>query len=226
MRRSGSPGGSGRRCCSGRAGARLEVEGGEHVDARRPTIYVANHQSTIDIPVMFLAVPLALRFIAKKELKYVPLLGWYMWIAGFIFVDRGNSRNAIASLDVAAEKIRSGTSLVVFPEGTRSEDLVVQPFKKGAFRLAIKARCAVCPVAIEGSGKLMPKSRWTITPGPIRVKIGAPIDAGRFAENQAERLISEVREAIIDQSLALGGKGGNKHDAIAARGREGIGRVG
>lgn len=204
-------------------GARLTVEGTEHVDPTRPTLYVSNHQSTIDIPVLFRAVDANLRFIAKQELKWVPVLGWYMWVARYVFVDRGNSRKAIAALGAAARRIREGTNLIVFPEGTRSPDLRVLPFKKGAFRLAIEAGAAVCPVTIEGSGKLMPKSRWTITPGPIRVRIGAPISASRYTAQQVEALIRCVRDQIIDQSLALGGRGGDKDDAVAARGKEGVG---
>jgi 1-acyl-sn-glycerol-3-phosphate acyltransferase len=203
-------------------GAKLTVEGLEHVDPARPTLYVSNHQSTIDIPVLFRAVDANLRFIAKRELQWVPVLGWYMWVARYVFVDRGNSARAIAALSAAAKRIREGTNLIVFPEGTRSSDRRVLPFKKGAFRLAIEAGAAICPVTIEGSGRLMPKSRWTITPGPIRVRIGAPIEASRYAPEQVEALIRCVRDEIIEQSLALGGLGGDRDEAVAARGREGV----
>src|SRR5688572_27636900 len=91
-------------------GARLEVQGQQHVDPARPTLYVSNHQSTIDIPALFVAIPANLRFVAKHQLKYVPLLGWYMMIAGYIFVDRGNRTRAIESLERAAQRIRSGVS--------------------------------------------------------------------------------------------------------------------
>ncbi len=204
-------------------GAKLEVQGLEHVDPRRPTIYVSNHQSTIDIPTLFIALPVDFRFVAKKALKYVPFLGWYMSLARFVFVDRGNSREAIASLDAAARRIRGGVSIVAFPEGTRSEDCRVKPFKKGPFALAVKAGVPVVPVTIEGSGRLMPKNSWNITPGPIVVRIGKPIDPKPFGERR-EALMRAVRNAIIDQSLALGGLGGDKGDTVAARGLEGIGR--
>jgi 1-acyl-sn-glycerol-3-phosphate acyltransferase len=153
-------------------------------------------------------------------LKYVPGLGWYMWAAKFVFVDRANHRDAVRSLDEAGAQIRGGVSIIVFPEGTRSDDRRVMPFKKGPFALAMKAGVAVVPVAIEGSGKLMPKNSWNITPGPIKVKVGAPIPAAHFADNR-DLLIREVRSFIIDQNLALGGLGGDKQDAVAARGREG-----
>jgi 1-acyl-sn-glycerol-3-phosphate acyltransferase len=206
-------------------GAKLFVEGGENVDASRPTIYLANHQSTIDIPVLFRAIPVNVRFIAKNELKYVPVLGWYMQLAKFIFIDRGNRRRAVESMDRAGERIRSGISIIAFPEGTRSPDGRILPFKKGPFALALKAKVAVCPVTIEGSGKLMPKARWTITPGPIRVKIGAPISTEHMTDDDRELLMRKVRDVIIDQSLQLGGKGGDRNDVVAAKGTEGIGRA-
>ncbi len=205
-------------------GARLEVHGAHNVDPSRPTIYLSNHQSTIDIPALFRAIPVNLRFIAKKELKYVPVLGWYMQVAKFIFIDRGNRRRAVESMDRAGERIRSGISIIAFPEGTRSQDGRILPFKKGPFALALKAQVAVCPVTIEGSGKLMPKAKWTITPGPIKVKIGAPISTAGMTEDDRELLMRKVRDAIIDQSLELGGAGGDRQDVVAAKGSEGIGR--
>ncbi|HVE81618.1 MAG TPA: lysophospholipid acyltransferase family protein [Myxococcales bacterium] len=204
--------------------ARLEVHGREHVNARRPTLYISNHQSTADIPVLFMAIPVNLRFVAKKQLAWVPLLGWYMVAAGYIFVDRGNRSKAIASLERAARKIRRGISLIMYAEGTRSEDGRILPFKKGPFALALKAGVAVCPVTIEGTARVMPKNRWTITPGTIKVKIGAPIDTSTYGPDERERLIHDVRQVIIRQSLELGGPGGDTEADIAEPGLEGLGR--
>jgi|SRR5215217_1357444 len=203
-------------------GAKLEVLGQEHVDPNRATIYVANHQSTIDIPAHFMAVPVPFRYVAKSQLKWVPFIGWYLALAGHIFVNRSNRAKAIASLDAAAAKIRAGTSIFLYPEGTRSPDGHILPFKKGPFALALKARVPICPVTIEGSGDLMPKDSWNITPGTLRVKIGKPIDTTGFAENDREGLARAVREVIIADSLALGGKGGDPEDSVAAAGLEGI----
>lgn len=204
-------------------GAKLEVEGQENVDPKRPTIYVGNHQSAIDIPAHFTALPVNFRYVAKSQLKWVPAIGWYLWLAGHIFVNRSNRQSAISSLERAAMKIRGGTSIFLYPEGTRSDGRVL-PFKKGPFALALKARVPVVPVTIEGSGKLMPKSSWRITPGPIRVRIGKPIDTTQFAEDDREGLARAVRDVIIADSRAMGGMGGDAEDAIAASGYEGIGR--
>ncbi len=205
-------------------GAKLVVSGQEHVVPSRPTVYVSNHQSASDIPALLAALPVNVRFVAKKQLRWVPIVGWYLQLAGHIIVDRSNTRAAIASLDAAARKIRAGTSILVFPEGTRSPDRRILPFKKGPFALALKAGAAICPVTIEGSGKLMPKHSWRIFPGEVRVKIGAPIDASNYGPEDRERLMRDVRNVVIAQSLELGGEGGDPEDAIAAPGFEGVGR--
>jgi 1-acyl-sn-glycerol-3-phosphate acyltransferase len=202
-------------------GGKLEVRGAENVDMSKPHIFVSNHQSTVDIPVLFIALPADVRFAAKAALKYVPFIGWYMWLARFVFVDRGNHRAAVASLDRAAEQIRGGISIIMFPEGTRSDDARVMPFKKGPFALAMKAGVPIVPVAIEGSGKLMPKNSWHISPGPITVTIGKPIDPAQF-NGDRDALIRTVRNFIIAQNVAMGGKGGDVQDNIAARGHEGV----
>ncbi len=199
-------------------GAHLEVTGIEGLQRGQPYIFVSNHQSTIDIPTLFMALPGDCRFVAKKALKYVPFLGWYMWAAKFVFVDRTNHRKAIRSLEQAAAQIQSGTSIVVFPEGTRSDDCRVKQFKRGPFALAMKAKVPVVPVTIEGSGLLMPKNSWNITPGIIRVRVGKPIAPADFEGNR-ESLIHQVREQIISQSIALGGLGGQP-ESTRAEGNE------
>jgi 1-acyl-sn-glycerol-3-phosphate acyltransferase len=208
-----------------RAGAHLQVQGQEHVDPHRPTIYASNHQSTLDIPALLMAIPVDVRFVAKKELARVPVIGWYMRLAGFPFVDRSRHAQAIRSLDDAADRIRRGTSIVVYPEGTRSEDGQVLPFKKGPFALALKAGVPICPVSVEGSRHIMPKNSWAVVGGTIKVKIGAPMDTAKFAPDDREGLARAVRDAIIAQNLELGGRGGDREDAIAAPGKEGIGRA-
>lgn len=202
-------------------GSRLVVEGAEHVEPSRPTIYLSNHQSTADIPTLFLAIPVNVRFVVKQQLVWVPILGWFILAGGHVLIDRRNRDRAIASLETAAARIRGGLSIIIYPEGTRSDDGSVLPFKKGPFVLAQKAGVAVCPVTIEGSGRAMPKNSWRITPGTIRVKIGAPIDAAGFADHERERLLREVRDRIIDQSLAMGGVGGDRERCVAAQGHQG-----
>ncbi len=201
----------------------VTVRGLENVDFTRPAVFVSNHQSTVDIPVLFMALPTNFRFVAKKIIRYIPFLGWFIWMAGFIFVDRKNHADAVRSLDAAAEQIRAGKSIVVFAEGTRSSTGEVLPFKKGPFALALKAGVPVVPVAVEGSGIVMPKNRWTFTSREILVAVGKPIDPAPFGTDK-EALLAEVRSRIIDLNLSLGGKGGDKSANVAARGFEGIGK--
>lgn len=201
-------------------GATLRVSGLEHLDASQPCVFVANHQSSIDIPVLLAGIPTNFLFAAKKGLQRVPFLGWYLKLAGFPLIDRKNHRDAVATLERASAQVRSGTSIAMFPEGTRSDDGRVLPFKKGPFSLAMGAAVPIVPVTIEGSGQLMPKNSWSITPGPIHVRIGAPIDPRPYADRR-EALIATVRNVIIDQSLALGGLGGDPSTPVAARGRLG-----
>ena len=203
-------------------GATLDVTGKEHLVKGQPYIFVSNHQSTIDIPALFFGLwPHDFRFVAKKVLQYVPFSGWYMTLAKFVFIDRSNHRAAIKSLKLAGERIRGGVSVVMFAEGTRSENRTILPFKKGPFALAMQARVPVVPIAIDGSGVLMPKNSWNIKPGPIHVSIGKPIDVEQFGDNQLA-LMRAARDAVIEQHLAIGGLGGDKEDVAAARGFEGI----
>jgi 1-acyl-sn-glycerol-3-phosphate acyltransferase len=190
-------------------GATLRVEGLENCDMTKPTVFVSNHQSTLDIPALLVALPLDFRFVSKKVIKYVPVLGWYMTMAGFIFIERGQRKAAIKTLGIAAEKIRRGTSILMFPEGTRSETGQVLPFKKGPFALALQAGVQVCPIAVEGSRHVMPKNSWNVVPGQIRVKIGHPIDPKPFGDDRAA-LAAYVRERVIELNLELGGPGGDR----------------
>jgi 1-acyl-sn-glycerol-3-phosphate acyltransferase len=198
-------------------GATVEVIGKEHIDPKRPTIYISNHQSALDAPVLFYGLwPVRFRFVSKHTLKYVPVMGWYLLLAGYIFIDRSNHRTALLALDAAGMRIRAGTSVVVFPEGTRSDTGAILPFKKGPFALAVKAGVAICPVTIQGTGSVMPKNSWSISPGPVKLMIGAPIDPTPYGNNR-EALARVVRNAIIAQSLELGGMGGDRSNAIACR---------
>jgi 1-acyl-sn-glycerol-3-phosphate acyltransferase len=199
-------------------GAVLSVEGKEHCDPKRPTIFVSNHQSTLDVPVLLHGLwPVELRFVIKKIIKYVPLFGWYLTAAGFVFIDRGNKKAALRSLQAAAAKIAAGKSIVMFPEGTRSDTGEILPFKKGPFALAIMAGVPITPVTVEGTRLVQPKNSWSVQPGGVRLKIGEPIDPKPFG-NDREALARAVRDRIIDLNVAAGGLGGDKANAIARDG--------
>lgn len=185
-----------------------------------PAIYASNHESALDIWLLFRTVPRnGLRFIAKQELFRIPVFGWYLRMARFVAVDRRHRARAVAALQQAGRIVREGTSLIVFPEGTRSPDGRVQPFKKGPFVVAMEAGVPVVPVAIAGAAALNPKGRLSVRPGRVRVAVGVPLTPADFPDKSA--LLREVRTRIIALHRELGGAGGDVADAVAAPGVEG-----
>lgn len=166
------------------------------LDPSRPCVYVANHQSQFDIPALVLTMPADFRVVAKRELLYVPVFGWVLWLAGFIFIDRADRERAIQSLERAQCILRRGTSVVVFAEGTRSPDGRLLPFKKGGFVLALQMGVPVVPVAIRGGRNVLPKGALRIRPGHIDVIFGAPVAASSYTLETKDALIAEVRERI------------------------------
>jgi len=177
---------------------RVEVMGAENVLAGKPQIFMSNHQSDVDILVVLGFIPGQFRWIAKKELFKIPVFGGAMRNAGYIEIDRQNHEKALKSLDLAAQKIREGKSVMTFPEGTRSKDGTIKPFKQGMFHLAIKSGVPIIPVCIVGAGAIMPKRSLRINPGKVTLIIDKPIDvAGYQAANRAE-LVERVRNVILN----------------------------
>ena len=185
------------------AGADLRVEGDPRAVSDGPAIYVMNHQSTLDIPAAFAVLPVDLRFIAKHTLRKVPFLGWYMSWTGMVFVDRSNSTQAVGTLTAAVERVRGGISLLAYPEGTRSRDGRILPFKKGSFVLALQAGVPVVPIAIEGSMQCMPAHLRPFRPGVVRMAIGAPIQTAGMSMDQREELVRQAHEAVLTLHASL-----------------------
>lgn len=181
------------------AGVRPSYEGLDHASDDEPRIFISNHQSLVDIWALTLALPLRARYVAKESLFRIPLMGRAMAASGFIPIDRTNRVRAVRSLQMAAQNVRAGRSLVLFAEGTRSLDGRLAPFKKGAFHLALEAGVPVVPVAISGSSRVLPAGSFRVTPGPVRVCFAPPIDPGRFARDDVESLREAVRRAIVER---------------------------
>jgi len=166
------------------------------LDRAHPNVFMANHQSQFDIPALVLSMPTDFRIVAKRELLYVPIFGWALWLAGFIFIDRTDRESAIRRLDRAVHTIRRGTSVVVFAEGTRSHDGRLLPFKKGGFVLALKAGVPIVPVSIRGGRDILPKGSLRVRPGTIDVVFGAPVPTAGYSPDTKEELMATVRERI------------------------------
>ncbi len=162
-------------------GVKPKVKGIEHIDKSKTYIIVANHSSYLDIPTLFKTLPFNIHFIAKKELKKVPFLGWYMWATDMIFIDRKNTKEAKKSLDDACELIKKGKSVLIFPEGTVSEDGSIKRFKKGGFHIAKQAGVEILPVAHKGTNLVWPTdSNIRFKKHSINVNIGQPINVNAF----------------------------------------------
>lgn len=178
------------------AGARLEVHGMERIDWSQPHVFVANHQSMIDICALFRALPVPVRFVLKQELAKVPFVGWYARAMGMVFIERGSARSSARRLHAAVDLLRDGASVCAFPEGTRGRGRV-GPFKGGAFQLAIEAGVRVVPVAIEGSGGVLPAAGFRVRPGRIVVRLGEPLATQGLMPHERNVLAGQARDAVI-----------------------------
>ena len=178
-------------------GIRVNVIGRENVLMNRPQIFMANHQSDFDILIVLAHIPGQFRWIAKKELFKIPIFGRAMKSAGYIEIDRQNHEKSMKSLEEAAQKIREGKSVITFPEGTRSKDGTIKPFKQGLFHLAIQAGVPIVPISIIGAHKIMPKRTLKVKPGRITMIIGRPVDVSGYTIETRSELIERVRGIII-----------------------------
>ncbi len=178
------------------AGISIHVEHKAPIDPGKSYVFMANHLSTVDIWALFLALPVPVRMIAKKQLAAIPVLGWALWAGRFIIIDRQNAVAARRSIDLAAERIRGGASVLLFPEGTRSRDGALGAFKKGGFHLAIAAGVPIVPVALRGTRACMPRGSLVVRPGRVTAVIGEPIATAGLAANDRDGLLGRVRDEI------------------------------
>jgi 1-acyl-sn-glycerol-3-phosphate acyltransferase len=180
------------------AGTPVIAEGLEHIPRDRPLIYASNHSSMFDIWALFATLPGSVRFVAKRELFKIPLLGRAMLSAGHIPIDRVARKSAFEAYDEAARTIQRGTSsIVVFPEGTRSRTGDLLPFKNAPFGLAIAAQVPIVPVYVHHTFEILPKGAWRLRPRPIRLLAGPPIMTSGLRPEDRERLRDEVRAAMV-----------------------------
>jgi 1-acyl-sn-glycerol-3-phosphate acyltransferase len=177
-------------------GARIRVYGSENVSPDQSYVYMANHSSLIDIPALFAYLPFQFRIMAKKELFFIPFMGWHLWSSGNFPVDRSDGRKTALSLRRVIAGVRSGKSLAVFPEGTRTPDGRLLEFKAGAFKIAMRAGVPIVPVTIRGTFKLLPKTTLAPRPGRVEVVIGKPIETSVYTEKRLYELIERTRQAI------------------------------
>jgi 1-acyl-sn-glycerol-3-phosphate acyltransferase len=183
-------------------GIRVKLEGAEHLDPSRPCVYMSNHASLIDTWAILAVIPGSIRFIYKKGIDYVPLMGRALRAARHLPIHRSSPSKAFATYEQAAKLVREGLSAIVFPEGTRSLDGRLKPFKKGSFVLAIAAGVPVVPIYCHNAYELMPRGSWSPKPGLVTLRVGPPIPTAGLSYDDREQVAAQTRAAI----LALGAR--------------------
>ena len=178
-------------------GVKIQMIGLENLDSLKNYIFAANHSSSLDIPLMLGYIPFWIVPISKIELKWIPFLGWAMQMAGHVFVDRGNHERAIASLSkIKTSLLKNPRSILLFPEGSRSNDGQIKPFKSGGLGLGISTGLPIVPVAIIGTFESLGKESTSFENNLLTVKIGSPIDTNEYIENDRKILSRLVYKRV------------------------------
>lgn len=179
---------------------KIDVIGAEKLDPNQVYVFVSNHFSLVDTPLMFGSMPRPFRMMARHGLWKVPFIGWHLNRAGHVPVERENPRAAARSLIQAANKVKGGFSLLVFPEGGRTRQATMRPFKSGAARIAIQAGCPIVPMAIVGTRKILPPSSAHLHPGRAELRIGDPIPTSGRKGSAATEMIREIQSIVGELS--------------------------
>ena len=184
------------------SGTRLKVVGKEKIDKKRSYIVMTNHQSLFDVWALIGKIPLQIRWIVKKELRKLPIFGYALERMGHIYIDRQDRENAYMGLNAAARKIKEGTSVIIFPEGTRSPNGKLLKFRLGGASLALRAGVQILPITVNGGRFVLPKNTLALMPGKMEIIVGDPIDPGDFNEDNKTELMSTVK-SVIENNLDL-----------------------
>ncbi|MGB9123318.1 MAG: lysophospholipid acyltransferase family protein [Candidatus Angelobacter sp.] len=179
-------------------GAKVQVEGLDRIDISKPQVYVVNHLSAFDIPVLYTHLPFQFRILAKKELFRYPFMGWHLRRSGQIPVVLENPKASVRSLNLAVASIRKGNSLVIFPEGGRSPNGQLQFFMGGAFYAAVKAQVDVVPIVLVGTYEMLKMNSYHIKPGPIQMVVGSPISTVGMSTRDIAKITERARVIMGD----------------------------
>jgi len=183
------------------SGAKVEVEGTEFIDKNETYLFVGNHQSNFDIPLLYTYSPIKMAFVAKQEMRKIPIMGKLMELRGHIFLNRDNPKEAVKSIQKGIEVLKSGESLAIFPEGRRSKANKMDSFKSGSLRLAMKSGVRIVPFVINGTYKLLEANSGRVKPANVNIKFLKPIDTKNYKD--AVKLTEEL-ELIIKNELKEG----------------------
>jgi len=178
-------------------GVKVEVTGLDRLDPARTYLFAPNHQSFIEVPLLVTYLGRNPAYLAKKELFKYPIFGYGIGLIGVVPVDRSNSKNAVASAQLAAENLRRGKDYIVYTEGTRSRDGRLLPFKKGAFVMAMEAGAPIVPITISGCTAVMPKGEVKVYPATVRITVHDPIETKSYSRESLPELMAETRARIL-----------------------------
>jgi 1-acyl-sn-glycerol-3-phosphate acyltransferase len=176
----------------------VTVRGLDAIDTSRPRVYAVNHASALDIPVLYVNLPFQFRIVFKSELLKYPIVGWHLRRSGQVCIDQQDPANSIGSIRSALKGLKAGMPLVIFPEGGRTPNGLIQPFMQGAFFLAIKAQVDVVPVALVGTWELLPMDTYHIKCRPLEMRAGSPISTEGLTLKDMDGLSLRVQKALED----------------------------
>ena len=177
-------------------GVKVDAIGQERLDPSRSYVLMANHQSVFDTAAIVATLPITFRFVAKRELSWIPFFGWALVAGGHVIIDRGDHASSVRSLERAAARVRGGKTVVIFPEGTRSERGELGELKSGGFHLALAAQVPIVPITVSGSSRITPPRSLRIESGRIHVCYGEPIPTAGLGIEDRKQLKDRVRRAI------------------------------
>lgn len=201
----------------GASGVRVSCRFEGPLERGRSYIFLANHQSMFDIPLVLGTSPVQLRFAAKRSLFRIPVFGWAIRAGGFIPVDRGDRTKARATFAAAHERLRGGTSVLLFPEGSRSLDGRIQAFERGGFLLALKTGLPIVPVGIRGTLAVQRRGSFGVAPGRVEIRYGEAIDPAPFGVRGRAQLEAEVRRRLEELAATESAPGEAPRDLSSSR---------
>lgn len=178
------------------SGVKVEVKGYDNIPEDTAVLFVSNHRSVYDIITTYPLMKHPTGYIAKKEIKKIPFLSWWMYFVNCIFLDRQNPREGLKSIIEASDMIKNGISVFVFPEGTRTKDGALHEFKEGSLKIATKAKCPVIPVGICGSENVFEKQFPRIKSSKVTISFGRPIDTADMSREELKTLSHTVHEEV------------------------------
>jgi len=181
-------------------GSSVQVFGKENIPVENNICFIANHQGGFDIPLIMGYIPKSISFIAKKELRFLPIIGQWMMLMPCVFIDRSSSRKSVVTIQKGAEQIKKGNPVVIFPEGTRSRSSNMADFKAGSLKLAFRSDSYIVPVTIDGSYKIREENKGIITPADVKITIHTPIDTTRLSDEEKKKLAPKLWN-IINSAL-------------------------